>query len=100
LTPNDRKNASQPKGLYYICSIPHMTATYSIIVSERSKNQKFSYIENGYDETAEIQGANLNLYIYKVPPLEYKGEDIQITFKLTVLSGKTPYLGAAFCLDK
>jgi len=77
-----------------------MTSTFSIKVSEPAKNQIYSYLEDGYDEVGELQGNQLTLFIYKVPPLEYKGEDIELKFKLNTISGKTPYLGAAFCHDK
>eukprot|EP00347_Sterkiella_histriomuscorum_P008919 403343241 len=100
ITPNERRNVSQPKGLYYICAVPHMTSTFSIVITEPSRNQLFTYLEDSYDETGEIQGSDLVLYIYKVPPLEYKGEDIQLNFKLNVISGKAPFLGVAFCMDK
>lgn len=76
-----------------------MTSTYSILVQEQSKNQVFTYLDDSYDETGEVQGSNLILYVYKVPPLEYRGEDIQLNFRLTTVSGKTPQMAAAFCTE-
>ena len=35
--------------------------------------------------------------MYKVPPLDFKGEDISIEFLLTSISGETPKMYAAFC---
>ena len=96
----DRKNATQPKGLYYICAVPHITSTYSLVVSESSANQIYSYLDDGFDEMGEVQGDELKFYVYKVPALEYKGEDIQLRFRLNVQSGSTPYMGAAYCEDK
>lgn len=54
ISPAERKAAGQQKGLFYICAIPHMTSTYSIMVTEPSKLQLFSYLEDGYDENGEI----------------------------------------------
>lgn len=74
-----------------------MTSTYSLLVKEPSKFQLFSYLEDGYDENGEIQGKNMTLLVYKVPPLEYQGEDIQLNFRLNVISGEKPVMAAKFC---
>ena len=99
ISAKDRKNVSHQKGLYYVCAQPHMTSTYTLMVSEPSKNQKFTFLDDGYDENGQLQGSNMTLYVYKVPPLEYQGEDISISFRVTTISGEKPVLAAAFCQD-
>ena len=39
----------------------------------------------------------MQIYLYKVPPLDFKGEDISLEFMLTVKSGETPKMFAALC---
>ena len=41
----------------------------------------------------------MSVYLYKVPPLDFKGEDISIEFQLTSISGETPRMYASFCKD-
>lgn len=37
--------------------------------------------------------------MYKVPPLDFKGEDISIEFQLATVSGETPKMYGRFCKD-
>ena len=76
-----------------------MTSTYSLLVQEISTELPFKYIEEGYDENGEILGQDIQLFMFKVPPLEYKGEDIKIEFSATTTSGVSPILLASSCLD-
>ena len=41
----------------------------------------------------------MSVYVYKVPPLDFKGEDISIEFLLTTVSGETPKMFAKFCKE-
>lgn len=66
---------------------------------ETPANLTFHYLEDGWDEQAEIQGKELKVYIYKTPPLDFKGEDIFVEFQITTISGESPKLYARFCED-
>jgi hypothetical protein len=37
--------------------------------------------------------------VYKVPPLEFTGEDISVEFLLTTVSGEIPKMYASFCKE-
>ena len=76
-----------------------MTATYSVQIFESAVSQAFHYLEDGWDEAGEVQSKNLSVYVYKVPPLDFKGEDISIEFQLAALSGETPRMYGRFCKD-
>ena len=39
------------------------------------------------------------MYLYKVPALDFKGEDISLEFQLASVSGETPRMYASFCKD-
>jgi hypothetical protein len=82
ISPQDRQVNATATGLYYLCVFSHMTATYSVQIIERSASQKFHYLEDGWDEAGEVQGRNFSVYVYKVPPLDFKGEDISLEFLL------------------
>jgi hypothetical protein len=60
----------------------------------------YHWLEDGWDETSELIGRNMSLYLYKVPPLEYTLEDIRVEFQLMPLSGEAPKLYAKFCNSK
>ena len=87
ITARERQNITATTGLYYICVFPHLTSTYSLLVQEVSPALMFKYLLDGYEENGEVQGSNMTVYMYKVPPLSYETEDIVIEFQLTTLSG-------------
>ena len=98
LTPIDR-GVTRATGLYYLCVFAHMTSTYSLVIMETPMDQSFHYLEDSWDQSGEVQGTNIAVFLYKVPPLDFKGEDISVEFLLTSISGETPKMFAAFCKD-
>jgi hypothetical protein len=57
-----------------------MTATYSVKILETPVTQVFKYLEDGWDEASEVVGKNNSVFVYRVPPLDFKGEDISLEF--------------------
>ena len=41
----------------------------------------------------------MQVYLYKVPPLDYLGEDIVVSFRLTTLTGTTPTMAVKQCQE-
>ena len=80
ISPRDRQANATTTGLYYLCVFSHMTATYSVQIIETPVSQPFHYLEDGWDEAGEVQAKSTAVYVYKVPPLDFKGEDISIEF--------------------
>ena len=80
ISPRDRQANATTTGLYYLCVFSHMTATYSVQIIETPVTQPFHYLEDGWDEAGEVQAKSTAVYVYKVPPLDFKGEDISIEF--------------------
>lgn len=76
-----------------------MTSTFTLLVNEYDANQAYQMLEDGYDQNGELQGQNQTLFLYKVPPLDYQGEDIILNFKLTTLSGTKPNMYVRFCKE-
>lgn len=77
-----------------------MTSTYSIQISEPKVFQDFVLLEDGYDEMTEIQGKSIKSFLYKVPELDYQGEDLDINLRLEIKSGKVPSVYGKFCEEK
>lgn len=44
-----------------------------------------------------VRGKDRVVYLYKVPALAYKEEDIYLEFLLSTMSGTSPLMFAAFC---
>jgi len=101
ITVNDRIIAGYThlEGLYYLCVFAHMTSTYSIVVEETEMDQKFHSLEDGWDQNGEVRGNDTQVYLYKVPPLDFTGEDIMVEFLLTSVSGDVPKMFAKFCKE-
>lgn len=79
---------------------PHLTSTYSLAVSEIDANADYKMLEHGFIENGEVQGKNMVVYMYKVPPLEYKEQDINLNFQLQAISGPVPILAVDFCKEE
>jgi hypothetical protein len=56
----------------------------------------YEVLEDSYAEIAELNGYESKFFLYKVPQLDYKTEDITVTFKLVTMSGETPAMKAKF----
>ena len=78
---------------------PHLTSTYSLLVQEYPSNLEYLNLEDSYEENGEVQGTNMQVYLYKVPPLDYLGEDIVVSFRLTTLTGTTPTMAVKQCQE-
>lgn len=50
---------------------PHLTSSYSLMVTEVDPNLDYKIIEDGFVENGEVNGKKMMVYLYKVPPLEY-----------------------------
>jgi hypothetical protein len=101
VTVNERiqKGYTHMEGLYYLCVFAHMTSTYSLVVTETEMDQKHHSLEDGWDQNGQVRGTETQVYVYKVPPLEFTGEDISVEFLLTSVSGEIPKMYAAFCKE-
>jgi hypothetical protein len=56
-------------------------------------------IEDGFSEHFFSRGNGMQIFLYNVPKLEYKDEDIEVEFQLTVKrgNGENLVLAAAMC---
>lgn len=62
-------------------------------------DQNHHSLEDGWDQNGQVRGNETQVYVYKVPPLEFTGEDISIEFLLTSVSGEIPKMYASFCKE-
>ncbi|CDW71154.1 UNKNOWN [Stylonychia lemnae] len=87
----------QAKGLYFFCVRGEITSTYTIKAKEFDQDWTNSIIEDGYSEMFGSFPNSLHTHLYRVPRLEYAGEDIKIEFDLMVKRGPEPTMAVAFC---
>lgn len=84
ITAKERSRGKTGKGkeagTYYICLFPHLTSTYSLIVSESDADADYQTLEDGFIENGGVKGKQIVVYAYKVPPLSYANEDINLNF--------------------
>lgn len=86
-----RRFAQQPTGLYYICVRGELQSSYSLKIKEFHQNMSLPIeLEDGYSEYFYNRGnGNMQLFTYRVPKLEYKGEDIKVEVTLAVKRGNS-----------
>ena len=64
-------------GLYYICVKGELSSTYSLRLREFIQDlSKPIEIEDGFSEHFFSMGNGMQIFLYNVPKLEYKDEDI------------------------
>ena len=42
----------------------------------------------------------MQVFMYRVPPLDFEEEDINVEFQLTTISGNTPIMAVSFCEEE
>jgi hypothetical protein len=78
-------HANQLTGLYYICVKGELSSTYSMRLKEFYLNRSAPVeIQDGFSESFFSPGQGMQLYLYRVPKLEYSEEDIKLEFMMTM----------------
>ena len=70
------------------------------MLQEVSTDLPYKTLKDGFSESAEILGKNLEAFQYKVPPLDFTDEDISLEFVLSTFTGPLPSMAVGFCDDK
>jgi len=99
ISPAERRTQRHPIGNYYICVQGELTSTYTLVVREVKEGDP-TFLEDGYVETHQLAGGKRQLYMYKVPPLDYTEEDFWVTFSLTSMQGPLPMMAGKACTVK
>ena len=90
-------------GLYYICVFAQTPASYAIYLQETEPGQTWERIEQGFAHQHELASSSSKIaeqvFIYAVPPLAYKTEDIALNFILETVSGPAPEMSVMYCAD-
>lgn len=50
----EKSSTGKGDGVYYLCMFPHITSTYSVLVTEVPHNNPYKYLGDGFDEVGEI----------------------------------------------
>ena len=54
ISKRERQLGKASMGLYYICVFPHMTSTFTLLVTEYDPDQTFTTLDDGYDQNGEL----------------------------------------------
>ncbi len=96
----DERDSAYKNGVYYVCIHAVTTSTYSVKVDELWPLNTYFRLDDSYIEEFNVSKHDHGIYVYKVPQLDYEGEDLFVDFKMTTISGATPEMSGKFCYEE
>lgn len=100
MTLDEREKIKHANGNYYICVKGHVTSTYTLTVQPQTEKVNYYTLEDGYVETFKISPEQMQIFVYRVPDLEYVNEDITLKFEVSATHGQLPMLFGKYCNKK